>query len=337
LAQVAGPKRVLMLINVVMSRFLIQFALWVAVADATRQIQLSRDEQVNATPQKGVGSGSVVPATKKQFRSAPAESADVLAQVSSSSSTSYAATYAAALLKVKQQLAPWLHHLQVGAVVTTVALQGSPMRSSLEIRKACDVMRYDGYPYFTVLAGALQWCIYGSTSALILNDSSFWTMVFANGPGIFLGIFYITVFKRHCPKDDVRAPALDKYLTIGLFILLAEAAAFVIFDKVAIVWFGVLGAIGSAQIALSPFKTLPEVLRTKSTRSWPFDLCLWSFIQSVLTGGFGFAIADPSIWVPNVIGVIAAGIQLIMVAAFREGSAVTAKDASSLEKLKLVH
>merc|ERR1719161_2319416 len=121
---------------------------------------------------------------------------------------------------------------------------------------------------------------------------------------------------------------------IGVGIVLAEIAAFVIFDKVAITWFGVLGAIGSAQIALSPFKTLPEVLSTKSTKSWPFDLCLWSFIQSTATGGFGFAIADPSIWVPNVIGVIAAGIQLTLFAMFRETG--VAKDATAMEKLKLM-
>merc|ERR1719456_1751248 len=246
------------------------------------------------------------------------------------SSTSYANT----LLRIKQNLSPWLHHLQVSAVVTTVALQGSPMRSSLEIRQDRDVKRYDGYPYFTVLAGAMQWCIYGSTSAIFLNDASFWTMVFANGPGIFLGLFYVMVFKRHCPKDDCRNPALDGYLTVGLFLILAEVAAFIIFYKTAITWFGVLGAIGSAQIALSPFKTLPEVLKTKSTRSWPVDLCVWSYIQSCATGGFGFAIGDPWIWVPNVIGVIAAGIQLVLVAIYRETNLV--KDAATMEKIKLM-
>jgi hypothetical protein len=317
-----------MLSNVVMSRSAIPLVLWVAVAYAARQPQqqLSTGELADAT-RKGVGKGTVS-AESKNLR-LPSKD-DSLAQMGSRDGTGLTST----LLRIKQELSPWLHHLQVSAVVTTVALQGSPLRSVLEIRRAGDVMRYDGYPYFTVLAGALQWCIYGSTSAIFLNDPSFWTMVFANGPGIFLGIFYIFVFKRHCPKDDVRSPALDNYLMIGLGIVLAEIAAFVIFDKVAITWFGVLGAIGSAQIALSPFKTLPEVLKTKSTKSWPFDLCLWSFIQSTATGGFGFAIADPSIWVPNVIGVIAAGIQLTLVAMFRETSST--KDAAAIEKLKLL-
>lgn len=320
-----------MLSNVVMSRFAIQLALWVAVADAARQPQrlLSTDEQPDATLKRGVGTGSVS-AASKNLRIMPSSNDESLAQTSSIAGTSYTNT----LLKIKKHLAPWLHHLQVSAVVTTVALQGSGLRSVLEIRKDRDIKRYDGYPYFTVLAGALQWCIYGSTSAIFLNDASFWTMVFANGPGIFLGIFYIVVFKRHCPKDDVRSPALDRYLMIGLCIVLGEVAAFIIFYKTAITWFGVLGAIGSAQIALSPFKTLPEVLKTKSTRSWPVDLCVWSFIQSTATGGFGFAIADPSIWVPNVIGVIAAGIQLALVAIYRETNLV--KDAATMEKIKLM-
>merc|ERR1719321_2378596 len=90
----------------------------------------------------------------------------------------------------------------------------------------------------------------------------------------------------------------------------------IMFGKPAIFVFGILGAIGSAQIALSPFKTLGEVLQTRSTKSWPVDLCWWSFIQSAFTGGFGLAIGDPAIWVPNLIGVIAAGIQLMLVALF---------------------
>lgn len=314
-----------MLINVVMSRLAILFAFWVLVADATRQVQLSADSD---TPQNGVVTSGTKPNANKHFRASSEPNTEALVQQAAQLGT---------LARIKESLSPWLHHLQVGAVVTTVALQGSPLRSVLEIRRQGDVMRYDGYPYFTVLAGAMQWCIYGSTSAVFLNDSSFWTMVFANGPGIFLGLFYIMTFKRHCPKDDERNPALDKYLTIGLFIMVAELAAFIVYYKVAIVWFGVLGAIGSAQIALSPFKTLPEVVQTKSTRSWPVDLCLWSFIQSTLTGGFGFAIGDPSIWVPNVIGVIAAGIQLILVALYQETPKDIAKlSDANLEKLKLI-
>merc|ERR1719352_1291218 len=146
------------------------------------------------------------------------------------------------------------------------------------------------------------------------------------------GIFYVSNFFRFVPADDVRNAMLKRYLSFGLVLLLAELAACAVLSHGAVFWLGFLGAIGSAQIALSPFKTLPEVLQTKSTRSWPVDLCVWSFIQSAATGGFGFAIGDPSIWIPNVIGVAAAGVQLTLVAMFRE----TPKDIASFEKLKLV-
>lgn len=222
------------------------------------------------------------------------------------------------LASIKQYLHPWLNPLRVGAVLTTVALQLSPMRSTLEIRRDGDVKRYDGYPYFTVLAGATQWCIYGASEAISSGDWTFFTMVQANGPGMIFGVFYISTYFANVSRKDPRDRALRNYLFVGACILLMQFVGLLMFGWKVVVVLGVLGAIGSAQIALSPFKTLPEVLKTRSTRSWPFDLCLWSFIQSAATGGFGFACGDPSIWVPNVIGVIAAGIQLILVAMFNE-------------------
>jgi solute carrier family 50 protein (sugar transporter) len=220
--------------------------------------------------------------------------------------------------RLEQTLHPWLHPLSVAAVVTTVALQLSPMPSSLEIKRDRDVKRYDGYPYFSVLAGATQWCLYGSYSAYQLHDSSFLTMVAANGPGMFFGIFYISNFFRFCPPEDPRYSALKKYLSIGAALLLVQAATCIVLGRGGVFWLGLLGSIGSAQIALSPFKTLPEVLRTRSTRSWPFDLCFWNLVQSWFTGGFGLANSDMWVFVPNLIGVIGAVIQLSLVFAFWE-------------------
>jgi solute carrier family 50 protein (sugar transporter) len=196
----------------------------------------------------------------------------------------------------------------------------SPLPSSLEIKGARNVKRYDGYPYFSVLAGATQWCIYGSFGAYSNRDPTLLTMVAANGPGIFLGIFYITTYLYFVPADDCRCAALKRYLKFGAVLLLAEIIGCVVLGHGAVFWLGLLGSIGSAQIALSPFKTLPEVLRNRSTRSWPLDLCLWNFIQSAATGGFGVANSDPWVWVPNAIGVVAAVIQLSFIVAYREGS-----------------
>eukprot|EP00929_Paragymnodinium_shiwhaense_P001357 TRINITY_DN101587_c0_g1_i1.p1 TRINITY_DN101587_c0_g1~~TRINITY_DN101587_c0_g1_i1.p1 ORF type:complete len:323 (-),score=59.61 TRINITY_DN101587_c0_g1_i1:192-1160(-) len=223
---------------------------------------------------------------------------------------------AVAVSRTHETLHAWKHPLSGAAVVTTVALQLSPMPSCREIRRDRDVKRYDGYPYFTVLAGASQWCIYGAAAALASGDHSFFTMVAANGPGIFFGIFYVWSFLSIVDPKDERRSALRSYLWFGLALLVAEAAGVYAYRERTVYWFGLLGSVGSAQIALSPFKTLPEVLRTQSTRSWPLDLCIWNFIQSAATGGFGFANDDPWVWAPNVIGVIAAVVQLTLVAIF---------------------
>lgn len=222
--------------------------------------------------------------------------------------------------RLEQKLHPWLHPLSAAAVITTIALQLSPMPSSLEIRRDRDVKRYDGYPYFAVLAGATQWCLYGSYAAFESKDMNFLTMVGANGPGMLFGVFYISNFFRFVPKEDARKSALRGYLMVGGMLLLAEIAACITLGRGAVWWLGLLGSIGSAQIALSPFKTLPEVLRTRSTRSWPLDLCVWNLIQSWFTGGFGLANFDMWVFVPNLIGVIGAVIQLGLIALFWERS-----------------
>lgn len=210
--------------------------------------------------------------------------------------------------------------LRLAAVLTTVALQLSPIRSSLEIWRHGDVQRYDGYPYFTVLAGATQWCIYGAAAMATTGDTSFLTMVEANGPGVLFGVFYVMVYLRYVSPGDARSAALRSYLFGGAALLFAEVISLVVLRGHAVFGLGLLGAIGSAQIAVSPFKTLPEVMRTRSTRSWPIDLCAWSFIQSCATGSFGLAVNDAWVLVPNLIGIVAAGAQLVLIVAFSGGS-----------------
>jgi len=222
------------------------------------------------------------------------------------------------MTRLKMTMHKLLRPLSAAAVITTVALQLSPLPSSMEIKRDQDVKRYDGYPYFSVLAGATQWCLYGSFTSHMTGDRNVLTMVAANSPGVFFGLFYITNFFRFVPAGDVRDSALKRYLSIGAVIMLAELVSCVMLGHGAIFWLGLLGAVGSAQIALSPFKTLPEVMRTSSTRSWPLDLCVWNLIQSLATGGFGLSNDDVWVWAPNLIGVIAAVIQLTLIALFWE-------------------
>jgi len=227
------------------------------------------------------------------------------------------------------ELHPWLHSLSMGAIVTTIALQLSPMPSCLEIRREHNVKRYDGYPYFTVLAGATQWVIYGFAAAFFSWNPTFLTMCCANAPGVGFGVFYVTNFRHVCPKGDSRSAALDSYLLVGAVLLVCQALGLIAFGSHAVYYLGLLGSVGSAQIALSPYKTLPEVIKTQSTRSWPIDLCLWNFIQSMATGGFGFANNDPWVWVPNVIGVLAAIGQFVFIGMFWKTSYTPIRDLSS--------
>jgi len=224
-----------------------------------------------------------------------------------------------ALARLKMMLHAWMHPLSVAAIITTIALQLSPMPSSLEIKRDRDIKRYDGYPYVAVLANATQWCLYGSFAVLVLHDMSHLTMILANGPGVICGIFYVVNYLRFAPKEDARSSALKRYLVFGLCLLLVNLAACVLLQQEnAVNWLGLIGSILGLNASLSPFKTLPEVLRTRSTKSWPLDLCLWSLIQSVAMVSFGFASNDVWVWALNLFCVLGSAIQLSLIAAFWE-------------------
>merc|ERR1719359_1435520 len=135
---------------------------------------------------------------------------------SSEVQSSHSAQLGSTIARFRTTMHAWLHPLSAAAVLTTVALQLSPMPSSLEIRRERDVKRYDGYPYFSVLAGATQWCLYGSYAAFTTHDMNLLTMVAANGPGVFLGLFYVSNFFRFVPAEDARNSALKKYLLFAL-------------------------------------------------------------------------------------------------------------------------
>lgn len=219
----------------------------------------------------------------------------------------------------QQRMHAWIRPLSLAAVLTTIALQASGMPSSFEIRKDRDVKRYDGYPYFTVLAMGVQWCIYGTCGAL-RGETTLLTMVEANLPGVVFGIFYCSNYLSFVPSGDERCKALKGYLKGLATLMVLEIIAFMCTPDRAVFYFGMIGSTFSAQVGVSPFKTLPEVLRTKSTRSWPLDLCFWNMVQSLATGGFGLANNDPWVLVPNVLGVIAAGVQFFLIALFWEQS-----------------
>lgn len=239
--------------------------------------------------------------------------------------------------EAEEDLRPRLSPLKLAAIVTTVILQLSGLRTILEIQRDRDVKRYDPYPFFAILAGATQWCLYGVAAAMATGDWTHITMDEANGPGLCFGVFYVTIFFRYCPQNDARRAALRNYLCVGAFLLCVQAIAYYMIRERAVWYLGLLGAVGSAQIAMSPLKTLPEVIRSQSTRSWPFDLCLMNFVQSAATGSFGLASSDAWVWMPNAVGLFCGAFQLVLCAAFsprltqlRSGSAKDSANAKTL-------
>lgn len=233
-------------------------------------------------------------------------------------------------VEVKSALHLWLTPLRITAVALTVMLQMSPMRSVCEMHLRKDVLRYDGYPFFTVLAGATQWTLYGAAAAWATRDTTYYTMIESNGPGVILGLFYICVYCKYVKVGDERRGNMRRYLSAGFSVLVVEIVSLFVWHRKAVFWFGFVGAIGSVQIGAAPFCTIREVIETRSTACWPTDLISICFVQSAVTAVFGFCISDSWIWVPNVFGFVAASTQLAFIAWAAAGQP---EAASGLDKL----
>lgn len=212
----------------------------------------------------------------------------------------------------------WLRPLRVLCIFLTVLLQLSPLRPVLEIRNKGDALQYDGFPFFIMLAGSLQWCMYGAAATVMSHNWNLFTLVESNGPGVVFGLFYVTMY-CHCVRaGDARRGAMIRYIFIGGSILLLECLWLAASRRNAIPWIGFLATVLGLLLSIAPLKTLPEVLRTKSTAGWPTDLIVMCFIQSAVMVAFAWCIHDLWIMLPNIFGTIAAGLQLLVILAMQQ-------------------
>jgi len=136
-----------------------------------------------------------------------------------------------------------------------------------------------------------------------------YTVWFPNGVGVVLGYLYTIVFIKY-----YRGPVKELFPQIALGLLTLVALFFVyLLSSTPETYFGLFGAVGSIMFTASPLFAIATVLKTRSLATMPCHTSFILFLNASLWTGFGILVAnDPAVYVPNLVGLFAGTLQVIV-------------------------
>ncbi len=166
------------------------------------------------------------------------------------------------------------------------------------------------YPYLSMTLNCLFWTTY---SLLIGNHM----LVFVNGLGLFLSIYYNYLFFNLTENKDkfVRICCA----TVLIYILGILYVLYAVKRSALVKHLGFIAATASISMIASPLLQLRVVLKKKNAESIPHLLVTAATLCSVTWWVYGVLVSDRAIWLPNAIGAILGSIQLLIKLVYRNG------------------
>eukprot|EP00056_Hartaetosiga_gracilis_P002667 m.55869 g.55869 ORF g.55869 m.55869 type:complete len:223 (-) comp11153_c0_seq4:239-907(-) len=174
------------------------------------------------------------------------------------------------------------------ATVTTIGLFLTGIPVTRRIRKAKSSADVAFIPYLAAIANTCLWLKYGA----ITHD---YTILLVNGVGLLLNTYYFAICFIYTKQSK-------------LFLTPSIVTCVCVFAPLVYVWFslsrgligfveavhiiGFCGCVGTIVMFGSPLATMMKVMKTKSTESMVFSLCLMNFVVSVTWTLYGYVIGD---------------------------------------------
>lgn len=159
-----------------------------------------------------------------------------------------------------------------------------------------------------------------------------------NAFGLVLAFYYVSVFRKHCPKSANGLPGtvpqhIQGTVIIVTFILLIAAA---LPKESSTDLIGKMGVFFCALMFGSPLAALRNVILTKSAKALPLPFTLATVINCGLWSVFGLLDAhDFNIYAPNLLGLACGIAQLTLIGIYGDGkSSPSAPTSSEVEMLK---
>lgn len=179
-----------------------------------------------------------------------------------------------------------------------IILQGSFVKSAIDLRRDHNQRGISVIPYLTLLTNCFIWTLY----AIMRHDNP---LLVANLVGVFVGVGCTWVYYTFSMEQ---APSWNFVVALCLmFIGFLLAVSGRTKDE------GTMAMILSICIYGAPLVTLNRVIEEKSTQSMPFLISLGNFVSSVCWTLYGLIVThDVKIVVPSIIGAVLASLQMFM-------------------------
>eukprot|EP00891_Asterochloris_glomerata_P001526 jgi/Astpho2/1526/Aster-05400 len=174
------------------------------------------------------------------------------------------------------------------------------------MRKSGQLGACNPLPFVFIVFNCCAWTTY----AVVTRDPF---VFLANDPGVLLGLYYL--FSAYGLADEAMRNTL-LFMTIFFATLLSGVAlgtsvVTLDADEIKLAW-GIAANFVLLLYYSAPLSTVKTVLVTKSSASLYWPMCMMNVINSTLWVVYGRAVGDMFIWVPNAVGFVLGGLQLLL-------------------------
>mmetsp|Transcript_164890 Transcript_164890/g.529233 ORF Transcript_164890/g.529233 Transcript_164890/m.529233 type:complete len:555 (-) Transcript_164890:150-1814(-) len=210
--------------------------------------------------------------------------------------------------------------LKALCIGSNIIYQASPMPTAREFAKAGDTGEADSAPLVSIAFSCTQFSFYGTFAFMATGKSGFLVLVYSNALGLIMGFYYVYAYMSNC-HNPANLQKTWKYLKfIAVCVLGQMISTYFLPTGRALLLVGLVSSTCSMVSAVSLVTTVPEVFRTKCSKSLPVAILVCGEVSGVLWVLCGLMLADVYIILPNVVCLIISTFALILTWYFPSGA-----------------
>lgn len=194
--------------------------------------------------------------------------------------------------------------LKALCIGSNIIYQASPLPTARAFAKNGDTGEADSAPLVSIAFSCTQFSFYGTFAFMATGKSGFLVLVYSNALGLIMGIYYVYAYMSNC-HNLANLEKTWKYLRFIAACLLGQmiSTCFLPTGK-ALLLVGLVSSTCSMVSAVSLVTTVPEVFRTRCSKSLPVAILVCGEVSGVLWMLCGLMLADVYIILPNVVCLI---------------------------------
>ena len=196
--------------------------------------------------------------------------------------------------------------LQVAPPVCAQAVFFSPLATMKTIREKGTTSDLPMLPYTMMACNGFLWMCYGS----LVGDT---TVIAANVSAFCLGLLYCGVFLKY--RSETAATAAPIMLA-GSAALAVASMVTLLPHQLAVDAVGMTGCGVVVAMFGGPLQSIKRVIAEKSTASLPFPMAVATCANCIAWTLYGLLVADPYIYLPNMLGFLSGLTQLALFARY---------------------